>query len=369
MSNDARSRAQDEADVDAMIAANATAKTGGDATPPAGDTATGGDYVGQPGTPGEQTQPPPAPAAASQQPPQGQEPPQGQQQQQQPNPDAPVTEETYKAKFGSLRGKYDKEVPELHRQLREANDRIGLYQTEVSSLRTQLQQAQAGQNAPQPQGQAQEGGPPPTTNAALEKLRSEYGDELADGVQALISEATQQFQQPQGQAQQQQPQQQQGPTAFEMELSAELVPHRINYFRMNRDPRFLQWLDAYDGTDSPYKRHEQLNHAVQSGDTAAVAAFFVRYAKASGQIGAGPGDTPPGNPLQQHAQVQDGGAGAEPPPSQVSLEQAQAEYFAALDAVARGEMTEQECSEGPEKVYYSVLGQSRAQQDQAGATI
>lgn len=341
MTYDARERERQEAEVDAMIRANAAGNTGDAGQHPAPDTQQAGEYVGQPGTPQPETQGDAAPGADDSQPatpePQHQRPPEG---------DTQVDEETWKSKFLSLRGKYDAEVPRLHQELREAKEQMSTLQGQINSLREQPA-------APPGQPQTAE----PDTNDAIDALKREYGTELAEGVRALIR-AERPAPQPQPQ-----PQQERGPTPFISELASELAVHGVNYYRQNRDPQFLEWLKQYDADDSVYTRLEQLDAAVKQQDTAKVAAFFTRYAASSGRIGADPSAHRP-NPLSPHAQVPDGGAGETPVPHEVTFKQAEEEYFSDLDKVARGQMTEEELAEGSEKRYYAFRHQM--QQQQAG---
>lgn len=80
--------------------------------------------------------------------------------------------EDYRQKFEVLQGKYNAEVPRLHAELREVRTLLAAAQAQISALQNQ---------PPSNQVQGKTG-----NSDALNKIRAEFGDELADGFLALI---------------------------------------------------------------------------------------------------------------------------------------------------------------------------------------
>ena len=116
--------------------------------PPAGDTDPKPD-------PEPNTDPEPQPQPVSQEP--------------QPSPIPDVSEETWQAKFFTLKGKYDAEVPRLHSQMRELN-------TQVQTL---LAETAARAAKPTPE-------PTPAKTLITEQDKEAFGSDLLD----LIDRAT-----------------------------------------------------------------------------------------------------------------------------------------------------------------------------------
>gem|GEM_PF-5604174 len=136
--------------------------------------------------------------------------------------------------------------------------------------------------------------------------------------------------------------------SFSDKLDVSLSSAGIDLQTMNRDKGFLYWLAQYDSPESLNTRQELLNAAVNDGNVNAAADFFRRYVS----LGSGsPAGAP--NPMQEHAQVPDGGAGDSPPAQQVSLEQAFQEYIAGSDAYTRGKISAAELEE-LERRYYAL---------------
>lgn len=92
-------------------------------------------------------------------------------QEPQPNPIPDVSEDTWQAKFFTLKGKYDAEVPRLHAQMRELN-------TQVQTLLAETA-AKAAQPTPEPT---------PAKTLITEQDKEAFGSDLLD----LIDRATEQ---------------------------------------------------------------------------------------------------------------------------------------------------------------------------------
>ncbi len=90
-------------------------------------------------------------------------------QEPQPNPTPDVSEDTWQAKFFTLKGKYDAEVPRLHAQMRELN-------TQVQTLLAETA-AKAAQQTPEPT---------PAKTLITEQDKEAFGSDLLD----LIDRAT-----------------------------------------------------------------------------------------------------------------------------------------------------------------------------------
>lgn len=326
--NDAR-RKSDEADVDEWIKAQAAGNTEqpGMAEAPAQLQPNPG--ANAPETPPAQTQQP----AAS-----------GQGDSQQPTPATPSAEEdTWKARYSALKGKYDAEVPKLHAQIRELTQN---HQAEVAGLRQQLEtqrQQPAGNSAT---------APPKSGKSAAEQLAADFGKEVVDGFVQLIREEA-------PPSQQQAPQQGQNSAqaAFErfvQDLSIELAGAGIRYSQYNTDAAFNEWLNDFDA-GSAVPRRDTLNGHVSTRNHKAAADYFIRYVAG---LGAGRPNNSVNNPLQPHAQVPDGGAGNSSVPQEVNTEHAFQAYMAASDGFTKGDVTREEM-ERLEKVYYAALAATR----------
>ncbi len=167
-------------------------------------------------------------------------------------------EERYKA----LQGKYNAEVPRLHQELKDLKEQVHnpsqtepLYR-EIEQLKSQLQPSQA---APQ--------------SAHIDKIREDYGDELANAFAASHSENDQLRQQINdliGRTNQIQTNTTLGT------LSNMLAEQGINFEQANNDPLFLDWLSEVDSF-AGVPRQQMLSQAYETGDLTRAAQFFVAY--------------------------------------------------------------------------------------------
>jgi hypothetical protein len=181
-----------------------------------------------------------------------------------PQPQPTVSEETYQAKFFTLKGKYDAEVPRLHAQVRE--------------LTTQVQQLIA-ENAAKPAPV-----PEPVKTLITEQDKEAFGSDLLD----LIDRATEQkiagFREREGQLLAEinelkgtvgKVDETMGANSKEMFLDrlAKQVP---NWEALNVDQGFLAWLAEVDPVYG-LPRQAALNNAYESLDAARTASIFKQY--------------------------------------------------------------------------------------------
>lgn len=292
--NSASSRKREEAEVDALI--QAAAGNTDAAAQPAATEQHQENAPTEPGTPTDATQQQPAPGST--------EP-----NQAQPEPPTPpkATEDdeeaTFKARYQALRGKYDKEVPALHDEIRQLKSRLDgstANTGEVAELKRQitgLQEQLAAAKANPPQQQT------PANAPALDDLRREYGDELVDGIvnhiQTTLAPISEKVETVSKRADQSRGE------AFKTSLSAVLAAQGIDFNDYNADPAFLDWLRWPDSDQDPTPRQQLLNAAVSNGDVQTSAGFFARY-KAS--LGASQDGSP--NPLEQHQDIGNNGGPA-----------------------------------------------------------
>jgi len=206
-----------------------------------------------------------------------------------PKEPAPIEDNSpWEHKYSILQGKYNKEIGDLRSEikaLKEANANAG-NSGEIERLRGEINRLQQQQAAIPV---------PVTTTPDVEKLKGEYGEELVNGVAAMI----------QGMIA---PVQKQVETvnqtvtntnveASHAQMRALLKASNIDYDQINTDPVFigeyLQAPDPYSGM----KRVDLVNDAFHSGDFERAALFFRSYVES-------PAPNPSAKPsLENHAQV------------------------------------------------------------------
>lgn len=175
----------------------------------------------------------------------------------------------WETKYLILQGKYNKEVPALHDQVKALQEQMAnsAGSTEADSLRAEVDRlkaelAQASQTS--------------LSTPGLDKLREDYSPELVDGilghVQSLVAPLQQKV------ADVGQNVSRVTAASAEDSLRAALKVDNIDYDRLNNDPLFvgdyLQQIDPYSGT----VRHKLLNDAFKAGDIERAALFFRSYA-------------------------------------------------------------------------------------------
>ncbi len=187
------------------------------------------------------------------------------------------------------------------RQYKAATDRtIHEHRVEISTLKQQLKQAQEASQSNE--GSAEGEGAPVTTNAAIERLRTDFGDELADGVLAIVQSANQPVQQEIDRFKHSR--EIDADTRF-WDVLKSVVP---NWKQINDDAGFHQWLAQVD-PPSGRPRQILLNEAQQAKDGGRVSAIFQEYLDAQ-QTAQGnaerlnnrvmPDNVPAGNEPQSH---------------------------------------------------------------------
>lgn len=202
---------------------------------------------------------------------------------QAPNGDS---DQTWKAKYEVLKGKYNAEVPRLRAQLQEAQDAsnnvdISQYQTRINELEKQVSDltAQQGQNNNSD-----------ITNDDIErKLADEYGDDFAGMIVNLIAKkggggSDQGYKQlhdkvdklEQDNAKTQQEAAQQLYANKIKSLTEILKAKNINFKEVDEDPLYHEWLEQHmPQTGMPRQHFLQRNFA--NNDLNAVAQFYIDF--------------------------------------------------------------------------------------------
>ena len=215
-------------------------------------------------------------------------------QQQAPNVQQP---ENWEAKFHTLQGKYNAEVPRLSDTLRQQSAEIQRLTQLVEAL--QAKQPEPAQQTQQPQSTVD--------REALTAYDEEFGKlvDLIDAQKAEIEALKSQVGQVQGNVQQVGKAQQE--TAAERFWSKlyDAVP---DFDAVNADPAFHKWLAEPDGL-SDLTRKQIGDHALGAGDHAKVATIVNQFKSQRGQQPSPPKqnitpDTKPGNVDAQVAQIQ-----------------------------------------------------------------
>lgn len=171
------------------------------------------------------------------------------------SPDEAKWEERYKA----LQGKYNAEVPRLHAEIKDLKEEI----------RNALQAATTPREVEQPIAP-----PPAPPSEYIEKIRDDYGDELANAFAASKAEndaLRQQVNDLLNRTDQMQS------TSALAQFATMLEQRGIDFDQQNNDPLFLEWLNEID-TFSGVSKQQMLSQAFESGDLSRAAEFFTAYA-------------------------------------------------------------------------------------------
>lgn len=191
-------------------------------------------------------------------------------------------EERYKA----LQGKYNAEVPRLHQEVKDLKESLR-DSGESESLRREIEALKAQLNQPVA----------PAQSAHIDKIREDYGDELANAFAASRSENDQL----RAQVQDLMNLTTQIQTSSTLgTLSSMLADQGIDFDQANNDPLFLDWLSQVD-TFAGVPRQQLLSQAYESGDLPRAAQFFIAYAgnQASTRI-----EPKPKASMEEHVKVQ-----------------------------------------------------------------
>lgn len=184
-----------------------------------------------------------------------------------PKPQPEVPEETWQAKFFTLKGKYDAEVPRLHAQLRELN-------TQVQQL---VQEAATRAAAPAPT-------PEPAKSLITEQDKEAFGSDLLDLIDRATEAKVSEFRGRESKLQQEiaelkgqlgRVDETVGSSSKELFLErlAKQVP---DWEAMNTDQGFLGWLAQVDPVYG-LARQAALNSAYEALDANRTAAIFKQY--------------------------------------------------------------------------------------------
>ena len=173
-------------------------------------------------------------------------------------------EANWEGRYKALQGKYNAEVPRLAQEIKSLKESVR-YSGETESLQREIellksqQQVQLVAQAPQ--------------SAHIDRIRDDYGDELANAFSASKSENDQlraqlnELMQRTNQIQ---------TTNSLGALNSMLADKGVNFDQTNNDPLFVDWLSEVD-TFAGVPRQQLLTQAYDSGDLPRAAQFFVAY--------------------------------------------------------------------------------------------
>lgn len=175
----------------------------------------------------------------------------------------PSSQEDWEHKYKVIKGKYDKEVPRLHKELKQLKeDRDRLY-ARVTLLEQILASTQTASSAPKQSAKEDE-----DVDEDLKKVKEEY-PELFNAVAKLIEKKISREVKPELDTIKTST----AKNSFLSRLST-LVPE---WETLNTDPAFLSWLSERSVEIPTRTRHQLMLDAYNQGDAEAVAAFFRRY--------------------------------------------------------------------------------------------
>jgi hypothetical protein len=191
--------------------------------------------------------------------------------------EAPETsEDTWKAKYNSLKGKYDAEVPRLSEQVSELLETSRRQQATIDTLLKTVDQAGDGGDRA-PREVINEPGKAATHSRGFSKVSREdfsgYGDEvlsLVDAVNAqgqIIQDLTGKLGTVENRVQ----------TTTKNTFLGELGRISPNWQKLNTDKGFLRWLDEKETPRSRETRIQLFDHYVDQQDAPQVASFFNDY--------------------------------------------------------------------------------------------
>lgn len=206
----------------------------------------------------------------------------------------PAKDSGFEHKFNVLKGKYDKEVPRLHRQLRDAERRNSELSEQITALRATVEGLKTAAAEPEPQ-------PSPITD----EERDQFGPDLIDLIQRVVHSETgvilDKSLKPVKQ-QMEQVNEKVAKTNESVALSAreqmlkDLTDAVPNWRKQNEDEGFLEWLDETD----PYsgkQRAELLAEAYNANNTDRVVALFKGFQKENAVVT--PSDQQPQTPAEE----------------------------------------------------------------------
>lgn len=203
-------------------------------------------------------------------------------------------------KFKVLLGKYNAEVPKLHQQIRDLRDQLQTAQAAANPAEMQQLRDEIGQLKQQLQIAQQQQQAAPVQPPQIEKLRSEYGADLIDGLLETVRSEIAPVQQKLNTIDQATRQNTQETAIDKMRRTLREQPTPLDFDSMNSDAGFNAWLNEIE-TYSGLPRRTLLNNAFGKGDFTRAALFFSEYANAHRQSDSRANPAVPD--LSQHIQV------------------------------------------------------------------
>jgi len=185
---------------------------------------------------------------------------------EQPKDDAATWEQRYRV----LQGKYDAEVPRLHRQVRQLNEKIEELQAVIEAFEQRQQE------------------PEPEPQQSSERLLNEsdiedYGEDLIDVIKRAAKEELLPELRRLEEENARLKQQLSGVSSVVVETAREKLERTLdtevpNWRELNEDSEFLDWLDQIDEF-SGVRRLDLLRRAYEANDAPRVVAFFKGFIK------------------------------------------------------------------------------------------
>ncbi|HBN13462.1 MAG TPA: hypothetical protein DD407_00380 [Pseudohongiella sp.] len=275
-------------------AANATIKA-------LGNTAQGDDQpIDATAQPGDQAKPPaetPETASVS----------------DQPNPDdkrldKPLGSEgdPWEQRYKILQGKYNKEVPDLHDQVRKLKQEVGQLREAGTGADSQELTRLREENAKLKQEQ-ESASKPAQGSPDLDALREQYPPDLVDGILAIVKGMVAPLEQRVDSVDQTVSRTSKSSNVDR--LRSKLKESGIDFDQVNTDPVFVQ---DFLGELAPYSsqtKGQLLQEAFESGDINRAAQFFIDY---SGNRGSASGARDPKSQIDEHVSVHTPGQGGTP---------------------------------------------------------
>ena len=215
--------------------------------------------------------------------------------------------DTWEQKYRVIEGKYRKEVPELHQEIRRLQVGLGDKDREITDLKQKLEAAQFQTAKPSAPVQADANG-----QYDFDQIEDDHGVELANvlrqmqGTIAALQTENQQLKS--AGAQKPQPAQQADaqPANGQPKVDA-LTKQRIDFVidlvggvnefnRIDNDPNFTAWLDQQDHPAYPESRRDNLQRLFAQGKLNEAAAYFITWDRSVN------GSSNAADDLQEHLQ-------------------------------------------------------------------
>ena len=189
---------------------------------------------------------------------------------------AEPSEDTWKAKYGALKGKYDAEVPRLSEQLSELQEMARRQQATIDTLLASV--GSGAGHAPDREAEIIDDPDKAATHSrGFGKVKKEdfsgYGEEVLGLVDAVNAQA-QVIQDLQGKLRTVETRVQ---TTTKNTFLGELGRLSTNWQKLNTDKGFLKWLDQRETPRSRETRIQLFDYYVDQQDAPQVASFFNDY--------------------------------------------------------------------------------------------